>query len=84
MARGYIERDDEVFLDGHSHPFGAVLAVYRGREPSLSVWLENYGQIELPGSCVVGVSNGKVRVQLNKIPEKYRYYISHAHDSEAS
>lgn len=74
---------DQLVLEGSTEAFGAVRSIRRGRFPSLTVWIENYGDIELVGECVRRVHDGKVEVAFDELPDELKELIRHAHDEEA-
>jgi len=77
-----IQIGDAVVIAGNWEPFGAVREIHRGARPSLTVWIENYGEAELAGTCVENVHDGKVVVIFDRLPPELREYIGHAHDAE--
>ncbi len=82
-ARPTINEGDQLFLEGGTRPFGAVRDIRRGPRPFLTVWIENHGEAEIPGSCVVDVHDGKVILSTSRLPDHLREWIHHAHDEEA-
>ena len=79
--RENIEVGFQTFVNDAPEEFGAVRAVSRD---SVTVYVENAGDFNLPLSAVVSVQSEKVTFDCKKLDAKVRAAIGHAHDREDS
>lgn len=79
MSISEIQAEWEVFASDGDAGIGAVRAVTRTH---LDVYLEGYGDILLTPDQIAGAHDGKVLLDLDRLPESVRSAIRHAHDRE--
>lgn len=81
-GRGFEQDIDigfHVFTADGGEEVGAVREVQRG---SLTVYVENAGDFEVPLSAVRAVHSQKVILACDKLSPELRQAIGHAHDAE--
>jgi hypothetical protein len=77
-----IEVGYQAFVSDAEEEFGAVRGVARdGRV--IVVYVENAGDFAVPVDAVEKVTSGKVIFSCEKLEERLRRAIGHAHDAEA-
>ena len=77
-----IEVGFQTFLSDGGEEFGAVRAVRPNGRPTLSVYVENAGEFEVPLGAVESVHSEKVILTCAKLDRRLREAIGHAHDAE--
>jgi hypothetical protein len=77
-----IEVGFHVFPQGGDEEVGAVREVAPGGRPELLVDIENAGDFVIPLDAVTAVLEEKVIVDVEKLPDRVRNAIRHAHDAE--
>jgi hypothetical protein len=81
--RGEVEVGYQTFVDDAPEEFGAVREVSPdGR--SMTVYVENAGDFEVPAAAVVSVQEEKVTFACGKLDGRLRSAIGHAHDRETA
>jgi hypothetical protein len=73
---------DQVFLRDGDDEFGAVRDVTPDGRPELIVYVENAGSFTVPLNAISAVHDGKVVVELEKLPTDVQVAIRHAHERE--
>jgi hypothetical protein len=74
-----VQIGDEVVAHKDGQKFGAVREVH---PHLLIVDIENFGDVPLPASAVLAVHDGKVVVDVRKLPDQIQAAVRHAHDLE--
>jgi hypothetical protein len=74
-----VQIGDEVVAHKDSQKFGAVREVH---PHELIIDIEGFGDIRLPAGAVLAVHDGKVVVDVRKLPDQVQNAIRHAHDLE--
>ena len=82
MADEQIEEGFEVFVSDADKPFGAVRRVSPHGRPELLVYVENAGDFAVALGAVKAVHSQKVIVDRDKLDQRLRKAIGHAHDAE--
>ena len=82
MVNEPIQEGFEVFVSDSEKPFGAVRRISPHGRPELVVYVENAGDFTVARSAVNSVHSQKVIVDRDKLDERLRKAIAHAHDSE--
>ena len=82
MANEQIEEGFEVFASDADKPFGAVRRVSPRGRPELLVYVENAGDFTVAFSAIEAVHSQKVIVDCDKLDQRLRRAIGHAHDAE--
>jgi hypothetical protein len=77
-----IEEGFQVFANEGGEEFGAVRDVAPDGRPEIVIYIENSGAFTVPLSAVTGVHDGKVLVDVSKLPEGVQAAIGHAHEKE--
>jgi hypothetical protein len=77
-----IEVGFQVYARDGGDEFGAVRAVAPGGRPEIVVYVENAGEFVIPLDAVDAVHSGKVIVHVDKLEDRARRAIAHAHDAE--
>lgn len=70
---------DQLFEREDGRAFGAVVAVHPN---DLTVAIEAHGPLSLPAAAVRAVHDGKVIVDVRRLPAEVQHSIAHAHDRE--
>lgn len=70
---------DQVYLEHSEESFGAVRHV---SPHDLTIDIENFGDVTIPASAVVGVQPGKILVLASALPTNVRHAIGRAHLAE--
>jgi hypothetical protein len=73
---------DQIFLHDGDDEFGAVRDVAPDGRPEIIIYIENTGSFTVPLSAITAVHDGKVVVELDKLPVDVQVAVRHAHDSE--
>ena len=77
-----VEVAAQVYLEEGSDPFGAVRRVgYEGR-PEITIYIENAGEFVIPAGAIRSAHDGKVILDRNRLDDRLRDAIAHAHDRE--
>lgn len=79
MKRVAVDVGDQVFGSEGGEEFGAVRQV---RESDLVIDVEGFGEVTVLASVVTAVHDGKVIVDVKRLPREVRHAVGHAHDSE--
>jgi hypothetical protein len=74
-----IQQGFMVFTSEGREGIGAVLST---TPEALQVYIENSGPFDVPRSAVSGVHDGKVMVNVDKLPAALLRALGHAHDAE--
>jgi len=74
-----VQIGDEVVASKGSQRFGAVRVVH---PHELIIDIEGFGDVRLPATAVLAVHDGKVVVDVRKLPDQIQTAIRHAHDLE--
>lgn len=74
-----VQVGNKLFAKEDGSPFGAVMEVH---ENGLLVDIEGAGPTALPAFAVRAVHDGKVIVDVTKLPPDVQQSIMHAHDQE--
>jgi hypothetical protein len=74
-----VQVGDKLFAKEDGRPFGAVMEV---REHALLVDIEGAGPTALSAVAVRAVHDGKVIVDVAKLPPELQQSVAHAHDRE--
>lgn len=74
-----VQIGDEVVAQQASQKFGAVREVH---PHELIIDIEGFGDVRLPASAVLAVHDGKVVVDVRRLPDPVQNAIRHAHDLE--
>lgn len=74
-----VQIGDEVIAYKDSQRFGAVREVHTHE---LIIDIEGFGDVRLPAGAVQAVHDGKVVVDVRKLPDQVQHAIRHAHDLE--
>jgi len=82
MANERIEEGFEVFVSDSDKPFGAVRQVPARGKGRLVVYVENAGDFSIALDAVKAVHAQKVIVDCDKLDQRLRRAIGHAHDAE--
>jgi len=77
-----IEIGYQVFTSDGAEEFGAVRQVVPGGRPEIVVYVENTGDFVIPLAAVTAVHSQKVIVDHDKLDERVKVAIGHAHDAE--
>jgi hypothetical protein len=77
-----IEIGYQAFAADGGEEFGAVRAVRPGGKQLIVVYVENYGDFEVPLDAVAAVHSQKVILNCSKLDPELRRAIGHAHDAE--
>jgi len=72
---------DQVFCAGRTERFGSVRDLPKGSS-WIDVWIENHGDVAIESEWIVGVHDGKVELDCDRLPAPIRSAIRHAHDRE--
>jgi len=80
-TRSAIEIGFQVYVVEGGEPFGAVRGAAPGAN-ALVVYVENAGDCEVPLDAVQSVHDGKVILAAERLDERLRHAIAHAHDRE--
>ncbi len=70
---------DQVYLEHSEESFGSVRHV---SQHDLTIDIENFGDVTIPASAVVGVQPGKILVLASALPTNVRHAIGRAHLNE--
>ena len=73
---------DQVFVADGGEVFGAVRQVAPHGRPELVIYVENAGDFVVPLEAVEAVHSQKVIVNCEKLEQRLRKAIGHAHDAE--
>jgi hypothetical protein len=74
-----VQIGDEVVAHKDGQRFGAVREVH---PHELVIDIENFGDVRLSATAVLAVHDGKVVVDVRKLPEDIQAAVHHAHDLE--
>ncbi|MEP6654195.1 MAG: hypothetical protein ABJA82_12600 [Myxococcales bacterium] len=74
-----VQIGDEVVAHKDGQRFGAVREVHTHE---LVIDIENFGDVRLAASAVLAVHDGKVVVDVRKLPDDIQKAVQHAHDLE--
>lgn len=77
-----IEVGYQVYVSDGSEEVGAVKDVAPEGRPEIVVWVENAGEFVVPLEAVETVTSQKVVLAGDKIDDRLRDAIGHAHDAE--
>jgi hypothetical protein len=80
-TRSPIEIGFQVYLVEGGETFGAVRGATPGAN-TIVVYVENAGDFEVPLAAVRSVHDGKVILDAERLDERLRQAIAHAHDRE--
>jgi hypothetical protein len=72
----------QVFAQGGEEEFGAVRDVCPAGRNELLVNVENGGDHCIPVDAILDVHDGKVIIDVTRLPASLRMAIAHAHDAE--
>jgi hypothetical protein len=75
-----IEIGFQTIVSDGEQKFGAVRGITPGE---LTVYVENAGDFKVPMDAVIKVGFGKVTLDFQRLDEKLRDAIAHAHDAES-
>lgn len=82
MSAEAIEEDFEVYVHDGDVGFGAVREVRPGGRPEIVIYVENAGDFTVPLSAVRDVHDEKVVLDCDRLDDKLRAAIGHAHTAE--
>lgn len=82
MASEAVHEGFEVFVSDDNKAFGAVRQVRPHGRSELVVYVENAGDFTIPLAAVRAVHSQKVIVDCDKLGDRLRRAIGHAHDAE--
>ena len=74
-----IEIGYQAFVSDGGEEFGAIREVH---PDSVVVYVENAGDFRVPLAAVKAVHSGKVVFDCDKLDDRFRRAIGHAHDAE--
>ncbi len=77
-----IEIGYQVFTSDGGEEVGAVRDVVPENRPEIVIFIENTGDFVVPLDAVAAVHSQKVILDPNKLDERLRNAIAHAHDAE--
>ncbi len=80
--RDRIQEGFEVFLSDHDKAFGAVRQVAPDGRQEIVIYVENAGDFYVPLDAVADVHAQKVILTRDKLDQKLRQAIAHAHDAD--
>jgi hypothetical protein len=82
MVSENVQEGFEVFVADDAEAFGAVRQVKPQGRAELVVYVENAGDFVVPLGAVTAVHSQKVIVDRNRLDQRLRRAIGHAHDAE--
>jgi hypothetical protein len=82
VATEPVQEGFEVFVSDDDKAFGAVREVRPHGRPELVVYVENAGDFKIPLAAIRAIHSQKVIVDCDKLDQKLRKAIGHAHDAE--
>ena len=77
IAVGY-----QVFVSDGGEVFGAVRQIAPHGRPELVIYVENAGDFVVPLEAIEAIHSQKVIVNCEKLEQRLREAIGHAHDAE--
>lgn len=77
-----LNRHDEVFVTDGEKAIGAVRAISRKGNAEVTIYVENAGDFQVPGSSIEAVHSQKVILKWDALDSRLQTAIKHAHDRE--